>query len=674
MQNQQRHLAAILFTDIVGYTAMMQKDEQKAVTVIKRHRVAIEKSVSEHKGDVIEYFGDGSLSIFSSVTEALHCAIDVQQQLQDEPKVPLRIGLHIGEVLLEDGKVMGDGVNLASRIQSLGEAGSILFSKEIFDKIRNHIEFIPEYLGRFELKNVDEPMDVYALANKGLTIPKKDDMAGRLKQVDMIKSFSPRTKWIIISAGVLLLAFSAIFMFGLFKDRVVFTGKEKSIAVLPFNNISNDTLQQYFSDGITEDIITQLSRISDLKVISRTSVMQYKNTTKTIREIAKELNVAAILEGSVRKEGNKLRINAQLIDANTDKHIWAEQYDRDASEVFAIQSEVAQRIANQLNAKLTPEEGKRIQKKATDNIAAYEDYLRAKQLPFGEREALLKAALEKDSTFALAWAELAYTYSKTPTRNPADRPYYISKSLDAALTAVNYGPDLSETHMVLGDILKALTLNPSIAIKELNKSIKLNSNNAEAYVFLAFALMELGRFHEAEINLVKANQLDPLSYIMKVGWVSYYRYSRNAEKLMEYTNEVMLLENMQGLAYGEREIMENFIKLWYFFLKDDYDSILVLGNNLGDPALLGIAYTKTGDIAKAGKIADSLNFISPHDNAFSIGIIHAWMNEKQKAMEYLNLAYRLHDYRLISIKVDKMFDPLRNEESFKELLRKMGME
>src|SRR5688572_1775495 len=471
-----------------------------------------------------------------------------------------------------------------------------------------------------------------------------------------------------------LVGFFCNFYIGIFKDRVGFTGKEKSIAVLPFKNISNDTLQQYFSDGITEDIITQLSKISDLKVISRTSVMQYKNTTKTIRTIAEELNVAAILEGSVRKEGNKLRITAQLIDANTDEHIWSEQYDRDASEVFAIQSEVAQRIANQLNAKLTPDEGKRIQKKATDNIAAYEDYLKAKQLPFQEREPLLKAALEKDSTFALAWAELAYTYSKIWSSNPVDIPYYIRKSLDAALTAVNYGPDLSETHMVLGDILKTITLNPSLAIKELNKSIKLNSNNAEAYVFLAFATMELGRFNEAEINLVKAKQLDPLSAIMKAGWISYYRYSRNAEKLMEYTNEILLLENMQVLAYGERKRMENSIKLWYHFLKDDYDSIPVFGNIFHDPVMLGIAYTKTGKIAKAGKIADSLNTLSPHDNAFSIGIIYAWMNEKQKAMEYLNLAYRLHDYRLISIKVDKMFDPLRKEESFKELLVKMGME
>ena len=187
----------------------------------------------------------------------------------------------------------------------------------------------------------------------------------------------------------------SLFVYRKFARSAAFTGKEKSIAVLPFENISNDSLQQYFSDGITEDIITQLSKIADLKVISRTSVMQYKNTTKTIRQIARELHVAAILEGSVRKEGNNVRINAQLIDANTDQHIWAEQYDRDASEVFAIQSEVAQRIANQLNVKLTADEGNRIQKKATKNIAAYEDYLKARKLPYWAKGAIVVGSPEK---------------------------------------------------------------------------------------------------------------------------------------------------------------------------------------------------------------------------------------------------------------------------------------
>ena len=353
-------------------------------------------------------------------------------------------------------------------------------------------------LGFFALKNVHEPMEVYALTNEGLTVPREEEMTGRLKKLNAKRGVSARTKWILITL-IIFLAVMTLWLSGiLFRARGGFWGKEKSIAVLPFENIGNDTLQQYFSDGITEDIITQLSKIADLKVISRTSVMQYKGTTKTIKQIADELGVVTILEGSVRKEGDSVRINAQLIDATNDRHIWAEQYDRNASEVFAIQSEVAQRIANQLDVKLTADEGKRIKAKATGSIQAYEDYLKARKAPFLEREKLLKEALKKDSTFALAWAELALTYAKMPLIDPTYQPSYIRKSLDAALTAVDFGPELSETHMALGDILKTITLNPRLSIKELRKSISLNPNNAEAYVFLAFALMELGEFPEAE--------------------------------------------------------------------------------------------------------------------------------------------------------------------------------
>ena len=659
-----RQLAAILFTDIVGYSAIMQKDEQRAVNLVKHHRLVLEKTVADHEGDVIEYYGDGSLCIFTSITEALQCALSIQQQFQREPKVPLRIGLHIGEVIYEGGKIMGDGVNIASRIQSLGLAGTILFSKETFDKIRNHPELKSVYLGRFLLKNIAEPMEVFALANDGLTVPEKKEIEGRIKDLST-KGLSTQLKWIIASALAIVLMIITAFLIGTFKKQNTFTGAEKSIAVLPFENISNDSLQQYFTDGITEDIITQLSKIADLKVISRTSVMQYKDKKKNIKEIAEELNVATILEGSVRKEGDKVRITAQLIDANTDKHIWAETYDRDASEVFAIQSEVAQHIVTALNVKLTTEEGKRIIEKATENVEAYEDYLRAKKLPWAQRIEPLLNAIKKDSAFSLAWAELAGAYSKIPWRNHSERPFYVRKSLDAAMTAVALGPDRSETHMILGDVLKISTLSPHLAIKELNKSIGLNPNNAEGYVYLAFAQMELGNFAEAEKNLLKAKQLDPLSPIMHSGWLTFYRYSRNPDKYLSYRNEIRSANSPDSIPGTN---------LMYHFLRDEYDSILYHNIPVYMSMLKSIAYTRTGQTAKAKKIADSLENLSPYDHAFQTGILYAWIGEKQKAIEKLNLAYRLYDFGLISIKVDKFFDPLRNEEGFKELLRKMGME
>ena len=663
---QQRQLAAIMFTDVVGYTNMMQISEQQAVAAIKHHRLVLEKHVADYKGNVIAYYGDGSLCIFSSVTEGLRCAVQIQKDLLMEPAVPLRIGFHIGEILFDEGTVMGDAVNIASRIQALGQQGSVLFSKEIFDKIKNHNEFKGLLLGRFQLKNVAEPMEVYALCNDGLTIPDKEQMAGMIVASTQNQDAPRRRKAAVIVSAILL---SVIAMFIVYRSVVRkkgFTGTEKSIAVLPFKNISNDSLQEYFSDGITEDIITQLSKIADLKVISNTSVMPYKNVARNFRQIAEELNVATILEGSVRKEGNQVRITAQLIDANTDQHIWANNYDRNIAEVFAIQSEVAHQIANEMNAKLTEDENKRIEKKATNNISAYEDYLMAKRSQGDSAYRLILRALQKDSTFALAWSHLSIIYARMPLANATDRHYYISKSLDAALTAVNYGPDLSETHMILGDIVKTITLNPNLSIKELNKSIKLNPNNAEAYVYLSFALMELGKFQEAEKNLLKAKQLDPLSRVLRIGWSNYYYYSRNAEGFIANQQQVD--------SAGTRNAFRMSARIPYYFLKDQYDSILLYGNRRFQISQIAIAYIKTGKQDKADFILDSLSNASKNDNAAAIAIINAWMGKKQQAIEYLNLAYLLNDYALISVRVNKLFDPLRTEEGFKNLLSKMGMD
>lgn len=660
--SEHRKLAAIMFTDIVGYTAMMQKNEQEAISLLERHQAILEEKVSEHHGDLVSYYGDGSLSMFSSVSDAVQAAIEIQETLLSDPKVPLRIGIHTGEILVEDSKIMGDAVNLTSRIQSLGIAGSILFSRDVFEKIKNRHQFKAVSMGNFILKNVDEPMEIFALSNEGIVVPDKNDLKGMLRPKNPGKSL--RLKWIAFLSFVVLIILSLL-IFAPPMRAGRFTGKDKSIAVMPFKNISNDSQQEYFSDGITEDIITQLSKIAGLRVISSSSIMQYKTNPGDIKQIAQALNVASILEGSIRREGNQVRITAQLIDANSNQHIWANNYDRNVDEVLAIQTEVAQQIASELDVKLTNDEGKRIQNKATRNLAAYEDYLLARQSQWKDAERLLTSALQKDSTFALAWSALAALYSKKSVMDPADRPSNIMKSLEAALTAVNYGPDLAETHMILGDILKTITLNPNLSIKELNRSIELNPNNAEGYVYLAFALSELGRFPEAEKNLVKAKQLDPLSFFMKAAWALYYYYSRDAKKLGEYMNLFRSLDVA---------IPQHAQRIKYFFLNGDYDSILSNKDDKNHIKEIGIALVKTGKIKQAEAIIDSLRKVSENDNALDIGIIYAWIGDKENAMKYITTAYRLFDYGLISIRVDKLFDPLRDDDSFKKLLAKMGTE
>ena len=274
--SQSRQLAAIMFTDIVGYTAIMQQNEEKAVAVIKHYNSVLEKWVSHFNGQVLNYYGDGSLCIFSSATDAVNCSLAVQKDLKSEPVVPLRIGLHIGEVFFEDAKALGDGVNVASRVQSLGQENTILVSEEIYDKIKNNPSVVAVSLGHFDFKNVGKSMEVFALTNEGLFVPKRKKMKGKLKK----KNVQKRN---IIAALSLIIIVAAIFFIYTNpfnnNDKV----SDKSIAVLPFVDMSAGKDQEYFSDGLSEELLDLLSKIPELKVIGRTSSFSFKGKNEDLR-------------------------------------------------------------------------------------------------------------------------------------------------------------------------------------------------------------------------------------------------------------------------------------------------------------------------------------------------------------------------------------------------------
>ena len=520
MQQQHRQLAAILFTDIVGYTALMQENEQQAVALIKHYNTALNQLVSIHNGRVLNYYGDGSLCSFPSVTEALNCAISLQKELQSVPPVPLRIGLHVGEVFFEEEKALGDGVNVASRIQSLGQANSILFSKEIFDKIRNRPEFKSVSLGIFEFKNVQEPLEVFALATEGLHIPQKETLEGKLKGGLPNNRKSHRSKIVIAIVSILLLV-TAFLIYSSFFQQAGFTGKEKSIAVLPFNNMSNEKDNEYFSDGITEEITNQLAKIANLKVIARTSSMLYKGSKKSIKEIAEELGVASVLQGSVQKSGNVLRISAQLIDARTQENIWTEKYDREFKDVFVIQSEVAQNIAYQLNTKLTKSEKAKIEKVPTKNLQAYEYYLQgyqvhqkfyltSRQEDFNTSKEFFEKAIKLDSNYALAHAALADLYNTYTNLIKKD-----SVLIDLQVKEINIAnaidPDLDYIGSVKGNILISSLGNIEEGYNIL-KNVFVRSPNYESNLFeFAGAQMRVGLIDEATPLLDRAIKLNPLS-------------------------------------------------------------------------------------------------------------------------------------------------------------------
>jgi TolB-like protein/class 3 adenylate cyclase len=276
-----RQLAAIMFTDMTGYTAMMQEDEQRAKILRDRQRQVLESLIPAHHGKIIQYFGDGTLSIFGSAIDAVRSAIAIQKELQQEPKVLLRIGLHSGDISHDKDGVYGDSVNLASRIEALGVPGAVFISDKVFDEVKNQNEIKTALLGKFNLKNVKRQVEVYAIANGGLVVPSAAQIS-------------------------------------------VKAGSEKSIAVLPFVNMSADPENEYFSDGISEEILNALAKVEGLQVTARTSSFSFKGKNEDVRQIGNKLGVTAILEGSVRKAGKKLRITAQLINTADGYHIWSE--------------------------------------------------------------------------------------------------------------------------------------------------------------------------------------------------------------------------------------------------------------------------------------------------------------------------------------------------------------
>ena len=344
VEKQTRHLAAIMFTDVAGYTALMQRDEQTARQVRDRHRIVLKEALAPHGGELLEHYGDGSLTIFASAIEAVRCALKIQKILSAPPVVPLRIGIHTGDVVREDQGVYGDGVNVASRIQGICPPGEVFISGKVFDDVKNQPGMSIRSLGRVDLKNISRRMAVFAVTEKDGPPSSRLGESTRPPQV---------------------------------RERIADAANhQKSIAVLPFLNMSADEENEYFSDGIAEEIISSLTRVEGLRVTARTSSFAFKGKGTDIREVGSLLNVGHVLEGSVRKAGGRVRITAQLIDTDTGYHVFSDVYDRIIEDIFDTQDEIAQKIVEKLQASLPGTAGEPLVRSRTKDPDTYSLYLR----------------------------------------------------------------------------------------------------------------------------------------------------------------------------------------------------------------------------------------------------------------------------------------------------------
>jgi TolB-like protein/tetratricopeptide (TPR) repeat protein len=480
----------------------------------------------------------------------------MQAAFQAEPSIPVRIGIHMGDIVLSGVEIIGDSVNIASRIESLAAAGSVFLSEKVRDEIRNHPALELQSMGHVEFKNVDQPMEVFAVANEGLVVPDPDELSTKAKLSGVRPN--PRTRLrlmvLLVVIGLLLSTIGWL----IWREPAQFgREKERSIAVLPFEDMSEKKDQAYFSDGITEDIIAHLSKIADLRVISRTSTRQYKQTTKTIPEIGQELGVTTILEGSVRKEGNALRITAQLIDAATDEHIWAETYDRDLTKIFDIQREVAIEIATVLQAALSPSETKQLDQPTTEDITAYDYYLRGKEVldngvtqqDFQQATQLFQQAIAEDSGFAAAYVGLAYT-AVISRRYGSGEEVWRDSAWALNAKALSLNPESDEAHFQQATFYE-LGGYKAKSRQGFEKVLKLNPNHGFAMMKLGNILIAEGDFEKGlqlviDGLLVQMDRKEPQFYL---AWGEVYQALGELEKARRYFEQAIKLKPDYYQAY-----------------------------------------------------------------------------------------------------------------------------
>ena len=538
---EQRKLAAIMFTDMVGYSALSQRDYKLALELLEEHRKLLREIFPRFHGTEIKTIGDAFLVEFNSALEAAQCAIEIQRALghrnHDVPAerhIELKIGIHIGDVVHRDGDVYGDGVNIASRIESLAGAGGICVSMDVERQIRNAVETRFEKLAPTELKNISVPMELFRIVLPWERQSKSE--GGRKKEEIGIA----RRPLVWVAATIIFLLIAGVGWWWTNLARKGATGRveggapatpdaasaartglagarpsipEKSIAVLPFENLSDDKSNAYFAEGIQDEILTRLSKIAALKVISRTSTQKYKSAPDNLREIGQQLGVANLLEGTVQKIANAVHVNVQLIRAATDEHVWAESYNRKLDDVFAVEGEVATTIADQLNAKLTGAEEKAIAEKPTQNAAAHDAYIRGRNAtsqgittenaPTSAAEFM--RAVQLDPNFAQAWARLAVVRSYMYF-NGLDTAASVKEAVDRAAALQ---PDSGEAWLAQAMYrYRVLRQFPS-ALDAYREAQKRLPNNADVLEEMAHAERRLGQKEAAERDYRAAARLDP---------------------------------------------------------------------------------------------------------------------------------------------------------------------
>ena len=679
--SSSRQLAAIMFTDIVGYTALMGKDEQKAFEFLNKNRQIQRPIIEEFKGRWIKELGDGVLASFSTVSDAVAAAIKIQQACNAAKDFQLRIGIHLGEVVFENGDVFGDGVNVASRIQAKAPPGGIWISEPVHNNVVNKHDIVTKYVTTESLKNVKDPVRIYQVVAEGLHVVKP--------KIPLIKANS-QPKILIGVLSIILVLAAGYYIYQNLTNPGKKTGSDtdevidKSIAVLPFEDLSQEKDQEWLGEGIAEEIINSITAINDLKVIGRTSSFQYKGKGMDAKAIGEKLNVGSVLEGSIQRSGDEVRIIAKLIRVKDNFNIWSQRFEKKLQDIFAIQDTIANNIVEKLKITLSASEKPRLVKKGSDP-EAYTQYLRGlfiyKKQQYDECLEYFLRAVKLDSGFAAPYAFIALAKAWL---------IYLSQSFsdlnairevkDYANKGIRLDPNLAEGYSALALLAWTAELDFHAAKVNFEKSIQLNPSASLVKNRYGYFLLWMGELDNVKKLGLEAISSDPADYNGYFIVASASIYKKDFGEAGKYISE--------GQRLFPELVAFRYLNCLYQFHSGSYDAAInaikaLLAGDQSRPnhnnllGLLSIAYLKKGDLKESNNVMKQLKEMPPGKNSnaqYALARIFLQQNMKDSCFPRLENSFidRESDFKLL--KIDPLFEAVRQDERYQQLYSRYGFD
>lgn len=668
-ERAQRKLAAILSADVKGYSRLMEQDELGTVATLKECQNQFASWVTEYRGRVVDSPGDNVLAEFASVVDAVECALKIQKglcernaPLPEDRRMEFRIGINLGDVIADGERLYGDGINIAARVQSLAPAGGICISGTAYDQIENKLPLTCDYLGEYQVKNISKPVRVYAIREgSAKTLPRPTP--------------KPRKHfWTKIAIALAVVLVIAGIWIGINRKPPSSLHENPVLAVLPFVDMSPSKDQEYFADGLTDELLNMLCQIPELRVVGRTSSYQFKGKNEDLRAIGRKLNASAILEGSVCKEGRRVRITTQLINAENGFHIWSETYDRQMDDIFSVQDQIAKSVSYALKVTLVDN---RTLYQRPKNSDAYNAYIlsqyyggRRTQEDLGKAVEYLNQAIKLDSNYALAWNALAGARMRQADWGYIPVKEGFGQAREAILRALVIDPDLALAYSSLGYIKMYYDWNWAGADSAFRRSLELKPDDARILGNAAGFSLVMGRFEECLSMARRAVQLDPLNLMLlhKLGSYAYY-----AGKMDEAATALRKALELNPKASSCHEILGLIL-----LQKNQPQDALVEMEQETNPIWrfggMALAHYALGNQAASDNALAQLITNHQSESAYEIAQVFTYRGEMDKAFEWLERAYKQRDSGLSKVKVDPLLNNLRGDPRYVAFLKEMGFD